>query len=56
MPKNKKKGMKTVSKLHDQDLDTNYIPSRFISILFLLPADEKLWKVFENHIYATPKE
>jgi len=36
--------------LQEQDLDTNKIPSKFISILFLLTSDENLWKVSESHI------
>lgn len=36
--------------LQKQDLDTNHISSRFTALLFLLTADESLWKVSENHI------
>lgn len=36
--------------LRHQDLDIHDISPRFIAILFLLTADEKLWKVSENHI------
>ncbi len=36
--------------LQDQDLDINYISSRFIAILFLFTADERLWKACENSI------
>ena len=30
--------------IQDQDLDINYISTRFIAILFLFTADERLWK------------
>ena len=36
--------------LQDQDLDINYIASRFIAILFLFTADEGLWKASQNSI------
>ena len=36
--------------LQDQDLDINYISSRFIAILFLFTADERLWKASEDSI------
>lgn len=36
--------------LQDQDLDTNHIQSRFIAILFLLTANEGLWKVSKHLI------
>ncbi len=36
--------------LQGQDLNTNHMSSRFIAILFLLTADEVLWKVSENYI------
>lgn len=36
--------------LQDQDLDINYISSRFIAILFLFTADEGLWKVSKHLI------
>ncbi len=36
--------------LQGQDLDINYISSRFIAILFLFTADESLWKASENSI------
>lgn len=32
------------------DIDTKNIPSRFIAILFLLIADERLWKVSKHSI------
>ncbi len=36
--------------LQDQDLDINYISSRFIAILFLFTADERLWKASKSSI------
>ena len=36
--------------LQDQDLDINYISSRFIAILFLITADEGLWRVSKHLI------
>ena len=36
--------------LQDQDLDINYISSRFIAILFLFTADERLWQASEDSI------
>lgn len=36
--------------LQDQDLDINYISSRFIAILFIFTADQRLWKASEDSI------
>ena len=34
--------------LQDQDLDINYMSSRFVAILFIFTADERLWKASKN--------